>query len=288
MVKILQNQKTFLQPESNVHANGNNSIAIQHEYYEPQQIFVSALHNHIIEFNVGEAFRIVKPRSQELLCERGHIVRLLSPGKPDPCVNPRYECMRLILPVDYVDEILGTQGFAFQSISHTADPFLFDLVCKLNEEILKGEQGQRIYIDALSLAIVIHLGSKYPMSGKKLFAPKGKLSSLQLSNVVEFTRSAINRNIRLSELAACVYLSEFHFARLFRQTVGISPYKFVLQMKVELAQNLMRLHNSTFSDIAYRLNFTDQAHFSHVFKRITGSSPRSFRSAVGGLHNGDA
>jgi AraC family transcriptional regulator len=76
-------------------------------------------------------------------------------------------------------------------------------------------------------------------------------------------------------MAASVYLSVFHFSRLFKNTLGVSPYQFVLNMKVDYAKNLIKSKKSI-SDIAHALAFTDSAHFCNAFKKLTGCSPLQF------------
>ena len=127
------------------------------------------------------------------------------------------------------------------------------------------------------MACAIHLATTYSSNDKKVFAPKGKLSSHQLKNILERVRASIHGAITLDELAATIHLSIFHFSRLFKNTVGVSPYQFVLQMKIEYAKKLIK-RKEPVGDIAYSLGFTDSAHFCNAFKKFTGQSPLQFNS----------
>jgi AraC family transcriptional regulator len=257
---------------------------LERNTYPATQLSARVIEHHCIEFNLGDAIKFSRKTREiwtTVTCHAGNIVSLMSPGESNEVQwSSVYRSLKIVFAPAYVDRVLEADAFKFQTLWNTQDTFLFEIATRLNDEVWKGEESQKIYCDTLYLAFVIHLASNYAASRKKVFSPKGKLSSHQLSNVIEFTRSSVHRNIRLSEMAACVHLSEYHFARLFRQTVGVSPYKFVLQMKIAHAQDLMRQHKKSFSDIAYMLNFSDQAHFSHVFKKVTGSSPRNFVTAV--------
>ena len=65
--------------------------------------------------------------------------------------------------------------------------------------------------------------------------------------------------------------------RLFKQTTGISPHQFILQLKIERAKQLINKTQLSLTEIAYELGFTDQAHFSNAFKKIIGVAPRQYR-----------
>jgi AraC family transcriptional regulator len=79
------------------------------------------------------------------------------------------------------------------------------------------------------------------------------------------------------ELAKQTNTSPFHFMRLFKQTTGISPHQFILQLKIERAKQLINKSQLSLTEIAYELGFTDQAHFSNAFKKIIGVAPRQYR-----------
>jgi AraC family transcriptional regulator len=259
-------------------------FSLQHEIFAPMMRPARTQFDHVVELNLGDPLSFsweMNGNWNHAICKTGGIVSLASPGEVgDMQWSGSFDSLRISISPSFVDHLLGTEKFSFATTRNAEDLFLKDLCCNLLNEREKTDGQQSIYQDSLIVALVIHLVSTYPADKKKIFAPKGKLSSNQLRNVIEFTRESIHKNIRLSELADAVHLSEFHFARLFRQTVGLSPYKFVLEMKIDCAKDLIRHHKKSFSDIAYLLNFSDQAHFSHVFKKLTGASPRHFSNAV--------
>jgi AraC-like DNA-binding protein len=151
------------------------------------------------------------------------------------------------------------------------DAFLSRVVTDLYEG-LQATPLEKTYAHSMAVVCATHLATSYSNNDKKVFALKGRLSSHQLMAVIDFVRASINRSISLDEMASCSHLSIFHFSRLFKHTVGISPYKFVLQMKIDFAADLIRKKQPV-GDIAYSLGFTDSAHFCNAFKRYTGHSP---------------
>jgi transcriptional regulator GlxA family with amidase domain len=74
-------------------------------------------------------------------------------------------------------------------------------------------------------------------------------------------------------LAEIAQLSVHHFARAFRQSLGIPPHNYIVQRRVEHAQRLLRNTNLPLSEIAIEAGFTDQSHLARHFRTIIGVSP---------------
>ena len=60
--------------------------------------------------------------------------------------------------------------------------------------------------------------------------------------------------------------------------MGDSPYQFVMDYRAEQARKLLADKQRPLSDIALACGFADQAHFTRIFKRLTGETPKAFRS----------
>ncbi|GGF77553.1 hypothetical protein GCM10007301_41880 [Azorhizobium oxalatiphilum] len=106
---------------------------------------------------------------------------------------------------------------------------------------------------------------------------RGQLAPWQVRAVTRFVETHIARNIAIEELAALARLSPSHFSKRFRGSMGLSPYNYVIARRVALAQEVMTSTDEGLSEIALRCGFSDQAHFSRVFKRVTGDSPNAWR-----------
>lgn len=241
--------------------------------------------DHTLIFNTSNpvAFlRYADGAKKRFLCDHAQIAELASPQEQEE-ITPEQEfsALKLSFDVDFINKYLEMNNFRFKTQVCITDPALSAILFKIHDAINKDYISEKIYTESLIISCLIHLVTNYPANGKRMFAPKGKLSSRQLNQLIEYTRTFIHTNISLAQLASCVHLSPFHFARLFRHTIGISPYQFVLQLKIDYAKNLIRQNHGTLSDVAYALNFTDQAHFSNAFKKIAGICPREFIQSNG-------
>lgn len=236
---------------------------------------------HTALFNTGYPVKFsVKFNSgwKKYYCAHGSIVQLMSAGEISEMQwEGHFDALLISMAPTLLERLTEVKNFRFSDQVNINDTAIAGILSRVQEEIVKNNLSEKIYAESLVLTCVIHLACTYSGHGKKIFAPKGKLSAGQLKQVIDYSHANIRTNISLTQLAGCANLSAFHFARLFRQTMGISPYQFVLQMKIGYAKQLIRQHNGSISEVAYLLNFTDQAHFSNAFKKITGSCPRQFQ-----------
>ncbi|HEX5049016.1 MAG TPA: AraC family transcriptional regulator [Gammaproteobacteria bacterium] len=108
---------------------------------------------------------------------------------------------------------------------------------------------------------------------------KGGLAPWQLRAVAAHVETNLDKPIRSSELAALVRLNPCYFSRVFRESFGEPPLRYVTRLRIERAQRLMLSSVVPLSQIALDCGFADQAHFSRLFRRMAGDTPRAWRRA---------
>jgi transcriptional regulator GlxA family with amidase domain len=102
---------------------------------------------------------------------------------------------------------------------------------------------------------------------------RGGLSPARTHRIFEYINSNLDQNISLEALAEIAGLSTHHFARAFKQSVGLPPHCYVLQRRIEHAQHMLRNTDLPLSEIALSAGFSDQSHLARHFRRMTGMSP---------------
>jgi AraC family transcriptional regulator len=105
----------------------------------------------------------------------------------------------------------------------------------------------------------------------------GGLLAWQVRKVREYVDTHITGRVLVPNLSAVVNLSEAHFSRMFKQTLGLAPHAFVLRRRLELAARLMLESTESLTDIALCCGFTDQAHLCKHFRRSMGETPAAWR-----------
>lgn len=81
--------------------------------------------------------------------------------------------------------------------------------------------------------------------------------------------------ISLDDLSQLVHISPFHLARLFRKHVGIPPHKYLENVRIRHAEQLLQSDHSI-ADVAYLTGFSSQSHLTRSFKRVIGTTPGEY------------
>jgi AraC family transcriptional regulator len=112
----------------------------------------------------------------------------------------------------------------------------------------------------------------------------GGLAPWQAKRLAAYVETNINSNIQVSTLASVVHLSVSHFSRVFKQTFGETPHAYLTRQRIRRAQVIMMRSREPLAQIALHCGMSDQAHFTHVFRKIVGINPGMWRDSYRTLH----
>jgi AraC-like DNA-binding protein len=102
---------------------------------------------------------------------------------------------------------------------------------------------------------------------------RGGLSPALTHRIRDYIESHLDQKISLDDLAAMAGLSPHHFARAFRQSVGMPPHGYLLRRRLERVEQMIHNSELPLSEIALAVGFSDQSHLARHFRRATGMSP---------------
>ena len=159
------------------------------------------------------------------------------------------------------------------------DPLIEGIGRALSTE-LESDSSDRLYAEMLANVLAIHLLKHNSASQHTLRVPSGQLPKHILRRAIEFINDSLNRNITLAEIGAQVQMSPYHFARLFKQSTGLAPHQYVLDVRINRAKTLLSETSLPLAEIAYRLGFASQSHFTALFRRLTSTTPNAYRNIL--------
>jgi len=159
------------------------------------------------------------------------------------------------------------------------DGQLASLLRHMAAETRAGCPGGRMYGEYLSLALISYLCQRYSLCGCDGRPGKAVLSAAQLRQVEELVQGDIAGDLSLSALAEAVHLSAYHFTRLFKNTLGVPPHQYVTQKRVERARLLLDSTAISIANVALAVGFSNQSHFTTVFRKVTGTTPRLYKQS---------
>ena len=105
----------------------------------------------------------------------------------------------------------------------------------------------------------------------------GGLAAWQTHRALDYIERNLGSKMRVREIADCAALSERHFSRAFKRSLGSSPMAYVGAQRVERAKLMVASTRTKLTDIALACGFSDQSHLTKSFRRVVGVSPGVWR-----------
>jgi AraC-like DNA-binding protein len=189
-----------------------------------------------------------------------------------PCAFLHFHISTDHFPADFS----GTEGL--NDLVLLRDPLAAQLARAL---IARGDATDHRFTRCIGQTLAVHL--------TRLGPPRAKVNALpkwRLRRVEQYVADHFDRCLSLSELANVAGLSRMHFAAQFRAATGYRPREYLLNHRIEHAKTLLATTGRPLAEIALAVGFSTQAHFSTVFKRISGQSPARWRIASKGERGG--
>lgn len=105
------------------------------------------------------------------------------------------------------------------------------------------------------------------------------LALSKLRRAVDYLEANLDRDVSLAELAAEVGLSPGHFCTVFKEKIGVTPHRYLLQRRIERAKSLI-LSGVPIAEVAIACGFASQQHLTTVFRQMVGAPPGTWRKQI--------
>jgi AraC family transcriptional regulator len=161
-----------------------------------------------------------------------------------------------------------------------SDPLLHHIVLVLKAAVDAQTADARLFAHSLADALATHFVRRYVPARQTAGRFNGGLLPYKLRRVIVYINGALDQELSLSGLAAVAQMSVAHFARLFKQATGSTPHHYILIRRIERAKRLLTESELPLSEVGQRVGLADQSHFTAVFRKYVGTTPRAHRDAM--------
>jgi AraC family transcriptional regulator len=258
-------------PSLRVEAGINNVAAVDE---------VAGLHHYVslnvddrpitleVKGELGDFRRVVLRRGAAWVCPADDVVSVR--------LNSNFRYVRMSIDPVYFDRVVTADSESPVQLRRSygiVEPQIAHIAGALIAESDAGNPGGLAFVEALATGLshqmALHAGVRKPIMPRL----RGGLSTVAKRRALELMDANLDSNLSVEFLAGEVELSPAHFARAFRETFGLPPHRYLLHLRLERARHLLDGENAVLADVAQRVGFADQAHFTRFFKREYGVTP---------------
>ena len=101
-----------------------------------------------------------------------------------------------------------------------------------------------------------------------------------IDDSISYMEDHLHTALTIEEVATSVFLSKYYFIRLFHKAIGMSPYQYLIHLRINKAKELLLLTNQSLAQIAEQTGFCDSKNLINMFKKVTGQTPGQFRQSI--------
>jgi AraC family transcriptional regulator len=191
------------------------------------------------------------------------------------------ECLSLEISPNWISKCLDRRELStveFFPTTNRFDPLIFNVMSALRQETEHPGPAGRLFAETAATLIALHLVRCYSNAGQKPVAfERHSIAAADLERTIEFMEDNLGTELTLEVLAGVANMPISTFVRGFRHATNMSPHKYLLHRRISRARQLLGSSHIPIAEIAYRLGFSSQSHFSTVFSAWVGESPARFR-----------
>jgi AraC family transcriptional regulator len=171
----------------------------------------------------------------------------------------------------------GERRFEFANVPRMRDPIVEHIGAVFREELNRASHpAQDIIIESMALALCAHLLRRYTNAVGIEQRSTASADVAAIGRAIAYIEDNPDRAISLRELAGASGLSRFHFSRVFKRHLGLSPARYVERTRIEQAKALIVNAELSLACVAQAVGFADQSHFSRRFRIHEGRTPATF------------
>jgi AraC family transcriptional regulator len=142
----------------------------------------------------------------------------------------------------------------------------------VKKELELGCPSGRLYLEGLGIAMASRLVTRHSSLTKHSRAQKN-LTDRRVKQVLSFIEDHLSEDLSLEQIAAVARVSPSHLKSVFKRSMGVPVYQYVIQRRVEFAKSLLLQENLSIAEVASASGFAHQSHLARHMRRVLGASP---------------
>jgi len=255
-----------------------NEIAV----LKPQN-FIAGTTMHSIDFHIivpNECLPDTYINGKLQSFQNGKIVAI-NPGESILCTkgNTTKKYISLLLKPEIINRVAQEMDFSGDvRFLNLQNPFSCELIHAINSFVKEAERPDcfQLMLDCLSIQIVALLLRKFS-SNMKMYPVDSPNYDPYIEHAIEYIETFFNADLTVTDICNEINVSPFHFIRTFKQKVGVSPHKYLMNVRIRKAEELLCLRQHTIAEVAMLCGFLSQSHFSSAFKDMKHQSPSEYK-----------
>ncbi len=215
--------------------------------------------------------------------DRGKIV-VLNPGNTFISTEtmPTKQYYSLLIKPDLINRVAEEMGISSEvSFLDLQNPYSMDLMQAIRnlDKECKHPDSFPLMFDCISVQIAALLLREFRTNriNKRQFSTASSDGGNYVNVAIDYIHTFFSSNIDIEDICREINVSPFHFIRSFKQKTGYSPHQYLLNVRIEKAQELLRAGEYSVSEVAMLCGFVSLPHFSNTFKRLVGHPPSIYQ-----------
>jgi AraC family transcriptional regulator len=109
---------------------------------------------------------------------------------------------------------------------------------------------------------------------------QGGMPKRKIQQAIAYIHDHLAEDLTIAAIADELEMSPYYFSRLFKQSIGVSPYRYVMEQRIEAAKHLLKKTPLPISAISERVGFANQNQLTIQFRNLTGTTPSNYRKQL--------
>ncbi len=163
-----------------------------------------------------------------------------------------------------------------------SDPLVGAAAQQIVNELQKGRLADQGFLERLT-GIMLEQTFRVLTTPNTAFINPRHAQFSRLQAVLNHIHEHLSEDLSAPSLAKLAGVSLTHFRRLFEEAMGTPPHRYILNVRLEQARQLLGMSSTPIAHIAQECGFSSQSHLTACFRQVHATTPASYRVAMAGV-----